>query len=84
MDGLSRFCGDGSISFYYFWLISLGDLMRFSPTPTPSPSQVEFLSDTLSEGLEQGEGYMRGSQGCTVGTAATESQEHPVSASALV
>lgn len=52
--------------------------------PPPSPSQVEFLSDTLSEGLEQGEGYMRGSQGCTVGTAATEGQEHPVSASALV
>lgn len=50
----------------------------------PSPSQVELLSDTLSEGLEQGEGYMRGSQGCTVGTAATEGQEHPVSASALV
>lgn len=83
MDGLSRFCRDGFIPFYYFWLISLGDLMGFSP-PAPSPSQVEFLSDTLSEGLEQGEGYMRGSQGCTVGTAATEGQEHPVSASALV
>lgn len=25
-----------------------------------SPSQAEFLSDTLSEGLEQYEGYMRG------------------------
>lgn len=42
------------IPFYYFWLISLGDLTESSP-PLPSPSQVEFLSDTLSEGLEQGE-----------------------------